>query len=119
MSIEDWNKLGYSDEQAKELERLSQISDDIGDIDAHVTDKILRETIKKYEAEKENNIMRELKVYITPEDILNKLSDKDKKRFNKCVFTDVTKDTFNSVEIACLLFNDITLEKEECRYRLQ
>lgn len=57
MSIEDWKKIGYSDEQAKELERLSHISDDMGDIDAHVADKILQETMKKYEVEKENNIM--------------------------------------------------------------
>lgn len=62
--------------------------------------------------------MHELKVYITPEDILNKLSEKDKKRFNKCVFADVEKNTFDSVEISCLLFNDDTLEKEECRCRL-
>ena len=47
-----------------------------------------------------------LKVYITPQDIIDKLSDEDKKRFNLCVFTDVTKGTDGSIEIDCVLFND-------------
>lgn len=57
MPVEDWKRIGYSDEQAKELERLSRIGNDMGDIDAHVADKILQETMKKYEVEKGNNIM--------------------------------------------------------------
>ena len=57
MSIKDWKKLGYSYEQSEELERLSRIGDDMGDIDAHVADKILQETMRKYELEKENNNM--------------------------------------------------------------
>lgn len=63
--------------------------------------------------------MYRVKVYIKPEDILNKLSEKDRDRFNKCVFTDVVKDMDGGVEISCLLFDDKTITKEaECRYRL-
>ena len=60
-----------------------------------------------------------VKVYIEPEDILKKLSEKDRDRFNTCVFTDVIKDVNGGVEISCLLFDDKTITKEsECRYRL-
>lgn len=51
-SFEDWKRIGYSDEQAKELERLSRIGNDMGDIDTHVADKILQETMKREELEK-------------------------------------------------------------------
>ena len=47
-----------------------------------------------------------LKVYITPEDIIDKLSDDDKERFNQCVFTDVIKEKDGSITIDCVLFND-------------
>lgn len=47
-----------------------------------------------------------LKVYITPEDIIDKLSDEDKARFNQCVFTDVTKEMDGSITIDCIVFND-------------
>lgn len=47
-----------------------------------------------------------LKVYITPEDIIDKLSDEDKKRFNQCVFTDVTKEADGSITIDCVVFDD-------------
>ena len=57
MLVEDWKKIGYSYEQSEELERLSRIGDDMGDIDAHVADKMLQETMRKYKSEKENNIM--------------------------------------------------------------
>ena len=46
-----------------------------------------------------------LKVYITPDDIIDKLSDEDKKRFSQCVFTDVKKEMDGSVTIGCVLFN--------------
>ena len=46
-----------------------------------------------------------VKVYITPEDVIERLSDEDKKRFNQCVFTDVEKN-MNGVTINCVLFND-------------
>lgn len=60
-----------------------------------------------------------VKVYITPDDILNKLSDRDRERFNKCIFTDVIKDMDGGIEISCLLFDDQTITKEaSCRYRL-
>lgn len=45
-----------------------------------------------------------VKVYIEPKDILNKLSDEDKQRFNQCVFTDIHKCMDGSVEIDCILF---------------
>lgn len=47
-----------------------------------------------------------LKVYITPQDVIDKLSDKDKERFNQCVFTDVVKGADGSIEIDCVLFDD-------------
>lgn len=47
-----------------------------------------------------------LKVYITPEDIIDKLSDEDKKRFNQCVFTDIAKERDGSITIDCVVFND-------------
>ena len=47
-----------------------------------------------------------LKVYITPEDIINKLSDEDKKRFNQCVFTDATRERDGSITIDCVVFDD-------------
>ena len=47
-----------------------------------------------------------LRVYITPEDVLDKLSDEDKKRFNQCVFTDVTRERDGSITIDCVVFND-------------
>ena len=56
MSKDDWKELDYTDEQAEELERLSMLGS-TGKVDAHVADKILRETMKKYELEKENKSM--------------------------------------------------------------
>lgn len=47
-----------------------------------------------------------LRVYITPEDILDKLCDEDKARFNQCVFTDVTRERDGSITIDCVVFND-------------
>ena len=47
-----------------------------------------------------------LSVYITPDDIIDRLSDDDKKRFNQCVFTDVKKEMDGSVTIECIVFND-------------
>lgn len=47
-----------------------------------------------------------LKVYITPEDIIDRLSDEDKKRFNQCVFTDIAKERDGSITIDCVVFND-------------
>jgi hypothetical protein len=47
-----------------------------------------------------------LKVYITPEDVIDKLSDEDKKRFNQCVFTDVIREGDGSITIKCIVFDD-------------
>ena len=47
-----------------------------------------------------------LRVYITPEDILDKLCDKDKARFNQCVFTDVTRERDGTITIDCVVFDD-------------
>ena len=47
-----------------------------------------------------------LQVYITPDDIINKLSEEDKARFNQCVFTDVTKDSDGGITIDCIVFED-------------
>ena len=47
-----------------------------------------------------------LRVYITPEDVLDKLSDEDKARFNQCVFTDVTREMDGSITIDCVVFDD-------------
>ena len=47
-----------------------------------------------------------LSVYITPEDIIDKLSDEDKKRFNQCVFTDVERNRDGSITIDCVVFDD-------------
>lgn len=52
----DWEKLGYTDEQAKELEILSNISDDFSDIEYNGVDKMLQETMRKYERENESGI---------------------------------------------------------------
>lgn len=50
--------------------------------------------------------MYRLSVYITPDDIIDRLSDEDKKRFNQGVFTDVKKEMDGSVTIECIVFND-------------
>lgn len=60
-----------------------------------------------------------LSVYITPEDIIDKLSDKDKERFNQCVFTDVRRGMDGSVTIDCVVFDDpdpYVREKHRQRY---
>lgn len=47
-----------------------------------------------------------LKVYITPDDIIERLSDEDKANFNQCVFTDITRDVYGGITIDCVVFND-------------
>ena len=47
-----------------------------------------------------------LQVYITPEDIIDKLSNEDKERFNQCVFTDVHRDMDGGITIDCVVFDD-------------
>lgn len=57
-------------------------------------------------------IMYGLSVYIEPKDILNRLSDEDKGRFNTCVFTDVHREQDGSVTIDCIVFDDTELHEE-------
>ena len=47
-----------------------------------------------------------LKVYITPEDVMDRLCDEDKARFNQCVFTDVHRELDGSITIDCIVFDD-------------
>lgn len=49
--IEEWNKLGYTEEQSGELAKLSVLGS-AGDIEAHVADKILYETLKNMKTRK-------------------------------------------------------------------
>ena len=55
MSKDNWKKLGYTDSQSEELERLSEFGNDMGNIDVHVADKVINETMRKYV--KENKTM--------------------------------------------------------------
>lgn len=60
-----------------------------------------------------------LSVYITPEDIIDKLCDEDKARFNRCVFTDVRKELNGSITIDCVVFDGpdpYVREKHRQRY---
>lgn len=47
-----------------------------------------------------------LNVYITPDDIIEKLSNDDKERFNQCVFNDIIRENDGTITIRCILFND-------------
>ena len=47
-----------------------------------------------------------LKIYITPEDVISRLPDEEKARFNQCVFTDVTRERDGSITIECTVLND-------------
>lgn len=63
--------------------------------------------------------MYKVKVYIKPEDVIDKLSDEDKAIFNQCVFTDVVKEMDGSITIDCVVFNDpdpYVKEKHRQRY---
>ena len=50
--------------------------------------------------------MHGLRVYIKPEDIIDRLCDEDKARFNQCAFTDVIRERDGSITIDCVVFND-------------
>lgn len=47
-----------------------------------------------------------LQVTIEPSDIIDRLSDEDKERFNQCVFTDVLRNRDGSITIDCIVFDD-------------
>ena len=61
-------------------------------------------------------------VHISEEDLYDKLSDEDKKRFNKVIITDVKRDEITSgVTIKCVVVNDCNVDgttTEKCRYNL-
>lgn len=45
-------------------------------------------------------------VVLTAEDIYSRLSDKDKKRFNRVIIADVSRDLEMNLEITCVAVND-------------
>ena len=47
-----------------------------------------------------------LTVYMEPKDVLERLNEQDKERFNQCVFTDARRCRDGTLEIDCILFND-------------
>lgn len=47
-----------------------------------------------------------VKVVITADDIYAKLSDEDKKRFNRIIIADVSRDLEMNVELTCVAVND-------------
>lgn len=49
--------------------------------------------------------MQEIEVYINPEDIINKLSKKDKEIYDKCIFKSVRLGEEGSITISCILIN--------------
>lgn len=49
--------------------------------------------------------MQEIEVYINPEDIINKLSKKDKEIYDKCIFKSVRLDEEGIITISCILTN--------------
>ena len=52
-----------------------------------------------------------VKVVITAEDIYEKLSDEDKKRFNRVIIADVSRDLEMNVELTCVAVNDCPIEE--------
>ena len=55
-----------------------------------------------------------VKVVITAEDIYEKLSDEDKKRFNRVIIADMSRDLEMNVELTCVAVNDcpVVVESE-------
>ena len=47
-----------------------------------------------------------LRVSIAPEDIIDRLCEEDKARFNQCIFTDVTRERDGTITIDCVVFDD-------------
>ena len=52
-----------------------------------------------------------VKVVITADDIYSKLSDEDKKRFNRVIIADVSRDLEMNVELTCVAVNDCPIEE--------
>lgn len=62
--------------------------------------------------------MQEIKVYINSDDIINKLSEKDKQIYDKCIFKGVHfSEEAGSVEISCILTNQQVIDSKY-RYHL-
>lgn len=54
MIADNWKKMGYTEEQCQELEKLSAIGDNgMSDIDVYDAEKILSNTMKKYQLDKD------------------------------------------------------------------
>ena len=53
-----------------------------------------------------------LKVVITADEIYDKLSDEDKKRFNRVIIADVSRDLEMNVELTCVAVNDCPVVAE-------
>lgn len=53
-----------------------------------------------------------VKVVITADDIYAKLSDEDKKRFNRVIIADVSRDLEMNVELTCVAVNDCPVTAE-------
>ena len=51
-------------------------------------------------------------VVLTAEDIYSRLSDKDKKRFNRVIIADVSRDLEMNLEITCVAVNDCPVSVE-------
>lgn len=51
-----------------------------------------------------------VKVVITADDIYAKLSDEDKKRFNRVIIAGVSRDLEMNVELTCVAVNDCPVE---------
>lgn len=66
--------------------------------------------------------MRYLKFYIQPQNILDRLSEEEKKKFNKCVTLDVRREEDGTVEMTYILFKDedetIHRPSDQPRYQL-
>lgn len=63
-----------------------------------------------------------LDVYISEEDLYDRLSDEDKKRFNKVIISDVQRDWVSGgVTIKCVVVNDCNVDSgltEKCSCNL-
>ena len=62
--------------------------------------------------------MYAVKFYIEPQDVLNRLSEEDRERFNHCIFSSVDKERDGTLTITCTLFNDKDIDQEsQYRYK--
>lgn len=54
-----------------------------------------------------------VKVVLTADDIYSRLSDEDKKRFNRVIIADVSRDLEMNLEITCVAVNDCPVVVED------